>query len=276
MRGSIKSFRMCLREAFEDALDRVKQKEESVALFGGDAEIQPQPLSPMSQPDEAEGVTIKLGLKLDKTEIEPSNNDVGIEDESASRERQQASGYLGAFDGAPEYGDDMVADQGGNDIEMDDVETDDDEPEDVEVEDDDEDEDDEEEEEEEVEEGVSQSKRSNHGYNSEDPTDYHDLPGEGRGKLGEGLDLDEADAPEHNQMLNMFKSLLQSLNPQQKQAFKTELPRMMASSGKPAVSQPSQPSMSKPGQSSTSQKPMPKMGQLGKDISNDPLNKLKK
>jgi hypothetical protein len=122
MRGTVKSFRKALREAFDDAL----KKDESV------------------NPDD-------LGMDS--------------EEESASRERQQASGYLGAIDGPPDYGDD----QSGQVTESD--------------------EDDKETVEEDVEEeGVNTSKRSAHGYALEDPTDYDVSGGE---TVAEGHDEDD-------------------------------------------------------------------------------------
>ena len=107
MKGTLKSFKKSLRETFEDAIKKTKKDEA---------------LDP-----------VQLGM-------EP-------EDESASRERQQASGYLGAIDGTPDYGDDVSGLgtlEGGDEVEK---------------------------------EGVSQTKRSAHGYQLEDPIDY-DLPGE--------------------------------------------------------------------------------------------------
>ena len=330
MRGSERSFRKALREAFEDALCRVKQREESlhgdpetkqdlfrmkhpndqiwdmgredtdpeldglddeeegsvtidleidpeqmqlgsIGLdnsegpeegseepglsdeeeldFGNDAELEmglgdDEGSQELDLGDEEEGPEeLDLGdeedseeedeeaADLDDSDDEDSEEDEETEDESASRERQQASGYLGAVDGEPEYGDDKTSKS------EDGVE----------------------------EEGVTQSKRQLHGYDNEEPTDYKDLPGEGRGKLGEGVELDEEDSLEQNKMLDMFKSLLQSFNPQQKQALKNELPRMMASSGKPM------------NQSTTSmqpkESPIPKLGQVGQDVSDDPRGK---
>jgi len=136
MRGTMRSFRKALREALEDVLD----KKERVEISWSEDEK-----------DEA---------------LDPEMLGMNPEDESVSREKQQASGYLGAFDGTPDYGDDVsgFGTLGGGD--------------------------------EVAEEGVSQTKRSAHGYQLEDPVDY-DLPGEvkegyeGSSAYGEDDDADD-------------------------------------------------------------------------------------
>jgi hypothetical protein len=130
MKGTVKSFRKALREAFEDSMRKPKEEEA----------------------------------------FNPEQMGLNPEDESASRERQQASGYLGAVDGPPDYGDDLPW---PNQTKEENVEK----------------------------EGVSQSKRSMHGYDLEDPVDYKDVPGEGVSGVQESFDHeeDDSDQEEHEE-----------------------------------------------------------------------------
>jgi hypothetical protein len=244
MRGSVKSFRKALREVFEDALAQVNEKEmpgeieEPCDMSNPESMDMPMEAKPGLDMSLLHQTAEMLGMDVDEM---MSKLGVGAEEESASRERQQASGYLGAIDGTPDYGDDMSMSseqpEGSMDLAMGAEETDEEEteeePEEEETEEEDVEEDDSEEETEEddseeeteeedvEEEGVSQTKRSAHGYQLEQPIDY-DLPGE---HVKEGLN-EEPSFVQNAQKMNMLKTFIGSLSPQERDALKSELPRL--------------------------------------------------